>query len=81
MYLYIRGGWTNVVWGVLMAVWGDLMAVWGGLEVVWGGLVEVWGGLGGLGCFNGPVLHLCSVMSTRFACGGFSPGSLVFPTT
>ena len=27
MYLYIRGGWTNVVWGVLMAVWGDLMAV------------------------------------------------------
>ena len=30
MYLYIQGGWTNVVWGGLMAVWGGLVEVWGG---------------------------------------------------
>ena len=38
MYLYIRGGWTNVVWGGLMAVWGGLMAVW----VVWWRFGVVW---------------------------------------
>ena len=52
MYLYIRGGWTNVVWGVLMAVWGDLMAVWGGLEVVWWRFGVVWGVLGWFGVFQ-----------------------------
>ena len=46
MYLYLRGGWTNVFWGGLMAVCGGLIAVWGGLEVVWGGLGWFGGGLG-----------------------------------
>ena len=35
VYLCIRGGWTNVVWGGLMAVWGGLMAVWRWFGVVW----------------------------------------------
>ena len=35
MYLYIPRGWTNVVWGGLMAVWGGLIAVWRWLGVIW----------------------------------------------
>ena len=53
-FLYIRGGWTNVVWVFCKAVWGGLMAVKGGLALVWGGL----------GCFNGPLAGVASPSSS-----------------